>query len=126
MFMSGVAGLTAVGFGAFGAHALKATLAAHGTRDLWETAVIYHLVHAVALFGAALWMERSPTRAALWAARCWAVGILYFSGSLYGLALGGPAQLLGPITPLGGLFLLAGWSCVIVGSFTAASPSGKS
>lgn len=43
---------------------------------------------------------------------CWLLGILLFSGSLYGLALGGP-QWLGPVTPLGGIFLLAGWGGVM-------------
>ena len=36
------------------------------------------------------------------------VGVLLFSGSLYGLTLGGP-RILGPITPIGGLALLTGW-----------------
>jgi uncharacterized membrane protein YgdD (TMEM256/DUF423 family) len=40
------------------------------------------------------------------------VGIILFSGSLYGIALGGP-RWLGPVTPLGGLALLAGWFCLI-------------
>jgi uncharacterized membrane protein YgdD (TMEM256/DUF423 family) len=44
-----------------------------------------------------------------------------FSGSLYLLALGGP-RWLGPITPLGGLALIAGWICVIAAAF---SPAGE-
>jgi uncharacterized membrane protein YgdD (TMEM256/DUF423 family) len=41
------------------------------------------------------------------------IGTLFFSGSLYFLALGGP-KILGPITPLGGLCFLIGWLCLIL------------
>ena len=44
----------AVALGAFGAHALKGTLEANGTRDIWNTAVLYHLAHAIALVVLAL------------------------------------------------------------------------
>jgi uncharacterized membrane protein YgdD (TMEM256/DUF423 family) len=40
--------------------------------------------------------------------RLWAAGTVVFSGSLYALALGGP-RWLGPVTPLGGTALIAGW-----------------
>jgi uncharacterized membrane protein YgdD (TMEM256/DUF423 family) len=48
--------------------------------------------------------------AASWTVRLWAAGSVLFSGSLYGLALDGP-RWLGPVTPLGGLALIAGWVC---------------
>lgn len=99
-------GFTGVALGAFGAHALKATLLAHGTAATWQTAVHYHLIHTVALLGLAGWADGWPQ--ARWTGRCWAAGVILFSGSLYWLALGGP-KILGPITPLGGLALLAGW-----------------
>lgn len=44
--------------------------------------------------------------------------MVLFSGSLYWLALGGPTWL-GPITPLGGLLLMTGWLCLVVGLATA-------
>ena len=44
-----ILGAAGVALGAFGAHALKATLEASGRTDTWETAVFYHLVHALAL-----------------------------------------------------------------------------
>ena len=46
------------------------------------------------------------------ACNCWLTGIVLFSGSLYALALQGP-RWLGPVTPLGGLFLIAGWLCLL-------------
>ena len=92
-------GFTGVALGAFGAHALKETLHAHGTTATWQTAVLYQLIHAVALLAYPGWS---------WAGRCWIAGVVMFSGSLYWLALGGP-KFLGPVTPLGGIALLLGW-----------------
>lgn len=114
-FAAGFFGLTGVTLGAFGAHGLRDTLAQQGTMHAWETAVHYQLIHTVALLGAALWLKlpaAGSLRAMLWATRMWSAGILFFSGSLYGLALGGP-RFLGPITPLGGIAFLVGWGLVI-------------
>jgi uncharacterized membrane protein YgdD (TMEM256/DUF423 family) len=119
---AGIFGGSGVVLGAFGAHALKVSLAQRGMADVWDTAVKYQLVHAVALLALAAWIEaRSANgqddpgwrKAATWAARCWVAGISLFSGSLYLLALGGP-RWLGPITPLGGLALIAGWVLLAV------------
>lgn len=103
---AGLLGFAGVVLGAFGAHALKETLAANGTTSVWQTAVLYHLVHALALLALAGWTAGWPK--AEWVGRCWIAGIILFSGSLYWLALGGP-KFLGPITPLGGLAFLLGW-----------------
>ena len=103
---AGFFGFTGVALGAFGAHALKENLAAKGTAFVWHTAVLYHLVHAVALLALAGWTDGWPK--SRWIGWCWIVGIIMFSGSLYWLALGGP-KFLGPVTPLGGLAFLLGW-----------------
>ena len=123
LYVAGLFGATGVAAGAFGAHALKAFLLAQGTLDTWQTAAHYQLVHAVALFALAGW-HRGETDAiaalrATWAARCWTTGILLFSGSLYGLAAGGP-RWLGPVTPLGGLALIAGWFWLVAAARTDA------
>jgi uncharacterized membrane protein YgdD (TMEM256/DUF423 family) len=97
-------GAAGVALGAFGAHGLRARLDARGL-EVWETAVRYHLVHAVALLALALSPYAAQLRTAGW---LFAAGIALFSGSLYALALGGP-RLLGPVTPLGGFALIAGW-----------------
>lgn len=110
-------GALAVGLGAFGAHALRERLEQAGHLDTWQTAVLYHALHALALVGYGLW--RAHARAACaqdgacragrpWAGIAFALGLLAFSGSLYGLALGGP-RVLGPVTPSGGALLLLGW-----------------
>ena len=117
---AGVFGATGVAVGAFGAHALRAVLAERGMTNAWETAVRYHLLHAVTLLAIAVWMGQSApgsTRVIAWAARSWILGIVLFSGSLYGLALGGP-RWLGPITPLGGVCLMAGWILLIAAALS--------
>ena len=110
--IAAVLGLAGVAAGAFGAHALRETLAERGTTGAWETAVFYQLVHAVTVFVLALKGDRPPAAPAgrhrKRAALSWVAGVLLFSGSLYLLALGGP-RWLGPVTPLGGLALIAGW-----------------
>lgn len=103
--VAGVMGLLGVALGAFGAHGLKNILATNDTAAIWQTAVLYHLVHAVASLWAA---DRTPM--IVWV---WTVGILVFSGSLYILAITN-MRWLGAITPIGGLFFLAGWVLVIL------------
>jgi len=98
----------AVALGAFGAHALRSTIEARGMLESWKTAVLYHLIHAIALLVLAL--HGPANRAAGW---LFVAGIILFSGSLYGMALTG-ARWLGPVTPLGGLCFLAGWACLVI------------
>jgi uncharacterized membrane protein YgdD (TMEM256/DUF423 family) len=98
----------AVAFGAFGAHALKTTLQASGMMDAWNKAVLYHLVHAVALL--ALGLNGAGNRASYYLL---AAGILLFSGSLYTMALSN-VRWLGAITPVGGLCFLAGWAWLVI------------
>src|SRR5580765_6921416 len=98
----------AVALGAFGAHALKTTLQASGMLDAWNKAVLYHLVHAVALVALAL--HGAGNRATYFLL---AAGILLFSGSLYAMALTN-VRWLGAITPLGGLCFLAGWAWLVI------------
>jgi uncharacterized membrane protein YgdD (TMEM256/DUF423 family) len=98
-----IAGLCAVALGAFGAHMLRAHLDSLGTAQIWQTGVLYHLVHAVVLLVLSSW---GPVPK--WSFRLLLTGVIIFSGSLYLLAVTG-FRWLGAITPLGGLALLAGW-----------------
>ena len=98
----------AVALGAFGAHALKETLQANAMAEVWNKAVLYHFVHAIALLVLATLPAASRVAAALLLA-----GIVLFSGSLYALALTN-MKWLGAITPVGGLCFLAGWLWLIV------------
>jgi uncharacterized membrane protein YgdD (TMEM256/DUF423 family) len=105
--VSAIMGFLAVALGAFGAHGLEPTLRANGLMDRWNTAAHYHLIHAVAMVAVAL---HAPLRKWTW--RCWLLGTLIFSGSLYFLAALN-MKILGPVTPFGGLFLLGGWLMLI-------------
>jgi|TARA_Y100000294_G_scaffold173215_1_gene189012 uncharacterized membrane protein YgdD (TMEM256/DUF423 family) len=107
---AGVFGASGVLLGAFGAHALR-DLLDEGGGGTWETAVIYQLVHAVALTGVGLWSGMKPSKIIQIAGVCLIGGVLLFSGSLYVLVLHGPSWL-GPVTPLGGVLLTAAWICI--------------
>jgi len=107
--LAGISGFVAVALGAFGAHALKTHFTPEMT-DIYRTAVLYHLVHTVALFGYGIWVDRNS--GVRWPGWCFGAGILVFSGSLYVLAVTG-IRWLGAVTPIGGVLLLAGWAGVI-------------
>jgi uncharacterized membrane protein YgdD (TMEM256/DUF423 family) len=94
----------AVALGAFGAHALKPTLERNGMTDAWNKAVLYHLIHALALFVLAAF--GAANRGAAW---LFMAGIMFFSGSLYLMALTN-ARWLGPVTPIGGLCFSGRWA----------------
>jgi uncharacterized membrane protein YgdD (TMEM256/DUF423 family) len=103
--LAGALGFLGVALGAFGAHGLRDRLAP-GMLDVYKTGVLYHLLHAVALLVVALAADKLARPRAV--AALWAAGIVIFSGSLYALALTG-VGVLGAITPIGGLLLMAGW-----------------
>ncbi|HZF42180.1 MAG TPA: DUF423 domain-containing protein [Sphingomonadaceae bacterium] len=95
---------TGVAMGAFGANALRDTLGPDKLAT-WNTAVQYQMWHAVALAAlSAVAIPRLGLPSALLVA-----GTILFSGSLYALALTG-ARWLGPVTPLGGMLMIAGWA----------------
>lgn len=100
--------LLAVALGAFGAHALKAKLETSGMLDVWNKAVLYHFLHAIALVALALYGASNRASYFLFVG-----GIVLFSGSLYTMALSN-TRWLGAITPLGGLCFLAGWAWLVI------------
>jgi uncharacterized membrane protein YgdD (TMEM256/DUF423 family) len=111
--------ITAVLLGAFGAHALKAILTPEKLQS-YETGVRYQLIHALALIALSIYGQINKTNDFLnkgigWAAHFFIVGSFLFSGSIYGLALLSVihpswAFVLGPVTPIGGLFFMLGWA----------------
>lgn len=110
--LAGVLGFIGVAAGAFGAHALRDRLAPE-LMSAYQTGVLYHLVHAVALLGVAWLVTRDGSLAARAAGLCFVAGIVLFSGSLYTMALTG-VRALGAVTPFGGVAFLAGWVCVCI------------
>ena len=107
--ISAIVGFLAVALGAFGAHGLHDVLEKNARLAIWETAVLYHLTHAVVMLVIA---TLRPLRIAAW----WLMlaGIVIFSGTLYVLALTN-VKWLGAITPLGGVCLLGGWLALAFG-----------
>lgn len=113
-----VYGLLAVVTGAFGAHALKSKLEP-AQLEVWHTAVQYQFYHVFALLFLAT-LNPSNNNLLEWSYYFFTFGIVLFSGSLYLLAtrdlLGmNWIKLLGPITPLGGLFFILGWGMLGLG-----------
>ena len=109
-------GLLAVVLGAFGAHGLKPHLSPY-QQVIYEKGVSYQFYHTLAAFLACVLYEVRQLRYLLTAAVLFLIGILFFSGSLYILATadltGFPLKLAGPVTPIGGLFFIAGWATLI-------------
>ncbi|EJO33573.1 hypothetical protein QWC_01200 [Achromobacter marplatensis] len=109
--------MVAVGAGAFGAHGLKRMLTPE-LLSVWQTGVMYHLIHALGLFIIALLSARfrSPLLSA--AGLVMFAGIVLFSGSLYILSLTG-THWLGAVTPIGGAAFLAAWAMVALAAYRA-------
>ena len=115
--LAGALGFTAVAFGAFGAHGLRGRLSP-AMLEVYRTGALYHLVHAVAALAVALAGDR--LRRGRLILTLLSAGIVVFAGSLYALAITG-ITVLGAITPLGGLLLLAAWALVAL----EAAPNSK-
>lgn len=103
-------GALGVALGAFGAHALRGRVPAE-LLAAWQTGVLYHLLHSVALLALGLFASATG-RNVLLPAALWSAGIVLFSGSLYLLA-GAGQRWAGPVTPLGGLCLIGGWLALL-------------
>jgi len=104
-----LAGLSVM-LGAFGAHSLKDRLT-EKSLDTFHTAQFYQFMHSIALVLVGfliLKLGEDASKRLHKAGWFFTAGIVLFSGSLYGLALGGP-RFLGPMTPIGGLCFMTGW-----------------
>lgn len=98
----------AVIMGAFGAHSLKTQLSEE-MMDVYQTAVDYHMYHALGLILTGLLANSaSSSNLPAWAGSSMFIGILLFSGSLYILSITG-IRWLGAITPFGGTAFILGW-----------------
>ncbi|MGB3777598.1 MAG: DUF423 domain-containing protein [Tunicatimonas sp.] len=118
LLTAAVLGGLSVGIGAFGAHALRATLEAGGRLETFETAVKYQFYHTLALLAIGILMYHIPDKRLGYAALAMVIGIVIFSGSLYVLCLTG-VRWLGAVTPLGGVALIVGWGLLFWGIYKA-------
>ena len=103
LFLAGLNGAIGVAAGAYAAHG-----AAPAAADLLRTGSSYQMWHALALLGIAALLERSPESFLQVAGWLFCIGVVLFSGSLYGLGLGAP-RWFGRVAPIGGLALILGW-----------------
>lgn len=113
--------IIAVGAGAFGAHGLKRVLDAD-MLAVWQTAVLYQLIHALGLLAVAWLSTRYASALVPVAGWLMFAGIILFSGSLYLLA-GTGTRILGAITPIGGVAFLVAWALLAWAAI--AQPAGR-
>lgn len=112
-------GALAITFGAFGAHLLKKYMSSELLIS-FETGVRYQMYHALLLIGLSNFLDFNNSYSTY---SCYLIiiGVFLFSFSIYGLCLsstfGKKIKILGPITPLGGLCLIAGWILLLLASF---------
>lgn len=114
----GTFALLSVIIGAFAAHGLKHRLDEYAL-GIIQIATQYQMSHALALLMCGIFsfqLKQQPTDQLFWlklSAVCFTFGIIFFSGSLYALAITGQ-KWLGPITPFGGLLFILGWLSFII------------
>lgn len=109
LFLAGISGAAAVGAGAYGAHGLAGK--ERVLVEAFRTGVLYHLVHSLALIGAAWAADRATgwrVAAAHVAGIAFLAGIVLFSGTLYVFGISGVVPAVGA-APAGGMMLIVGW-----------------
>jgi len=114
---AGIFGALAVITGAFGVHGLSSKLTPQDMQ-VWNTAVQYQFYHVFALIGLST-LSRYQTRLINDCYYLFSAGIIFFSGSLYLLAIRGFmewswVETIGPVTPLGGVLFIGGWITMAV------------
>ncbi|NQE60319.1 DUF423 domain-containing protein [Caulobacter sp. RHG1] len=102
--LAAISGLLAVGFGAFAAHGVTEPKPV----EWLKTGSQYQMFHALAVIGAAA-LHRLGVKGMGLTAGLFLAGTLIFTGTLYAMALGAP-RILGAVTPIGGVLLMAGWA----------------
>lgn len=109
--IAAASGLLAVILAAAGAHVLPQD--GVEAQKLWATALQMHLFHTAALLGLAALIQPGSPGPGLWSGILMTAGMVLFSGSLY-LRASGFTLVPGPVTPFGGLLLMAGWTTLIL------------
>ena len=109
-------GLSVAG-GAFGAHALKAQLTEKAVAT-FEVGTRYQMYHSLTLLLVGLlWLQLPDNSWLSYASWAFIIGIVIFSGSLYGVSLSG-IKVLGAVAPIGGLALIVGWALLATAAFS--------
>jgi uncharacterized membrane protein YgdD (TMEM256/DUF423 family) len=119
LLIGAILGALSVILGAFAAHGLKKIVPAESITT-FETGVRYQFYHTFALLAVGILLERFQSQSLVWAGYLFVAGIILFSGSLYLLAILKSTEnvglsKIGIITPIGGLFFVAGWIMLFIG-----------
>lgn len=125
----GTFGAIGVMLGALGAHALKQVLTPEQIMS-FQTGVRYHLIHTLLLLMVFILYQQKPLKSLKRIYLFVVLGILCFSGSIYLLNLrylinADWLKILGPVTPIGGLLLIAGWILLAFSSKAFVSSKGE-
>ena len=112
LLIGALAAFLGVALGAFGAHALRARLSPQSL-EVFESGVRYQMYHALGLFAVAWARTQWANSYATAAGWLFVAGTLFFSGSLYALAMTGTRSW-GAVAPIGGGCFIAGWACLVV------------
>ena len=121
LVIASILGGLSVVAGSFASHALKENLSQYSL-DIFQTGARLQMYHSLALLMVAflLIIEEPPQSLMLVAGYAFITGIVIFSGSLYALSITG-FKWLGAITPIGGVVLIVGWSCLAIASWNLRS-----
>ncbi len=114
IILGAICTMMSVGTGAFGAHGLEGKLS-DKYMSVWEKAVNYQMYHGLGLIIIGV-ISGTTSINVNWAGWLLFLGVVFFSGSLYILALT-QIRILGAITPIGGVLFIAGWLMLIISTF---------
>ncbi len=106
-------GITAVMLGAFGAHALQ-SMVVEKKIESFRTGVTYQFYHTITLLALGWIQYNHPKKIFRYATFFFIIGTILFSGSLYILTFV-ELNALGFATPIGGVFFILGWLCLLIG-----------
>lgn len=111
-----ILGATAIVLGAFAAHGLKSKINEESIK-VFETGVRYQMYHALFLLfvGSSQFISSKAKQLVLYLV---IIGVLLFSGSIYGLATNSLSafdfKTIGFITPIGGVLLISAWLVLLI------------
>ncbi|MGG5487784.1 DUF423 domain-containing protein [Gaetbulibacter sp. PBL-D1] len=116
LITASILGILSIVLGAFAAHGLKSLVSAEMI-DTFETGVKYQMYHAILLLfvGSTTLVTQKAKKTIFYLVL---VGVLFFSGSIYGLATNVLSSFdfksIGFITPIGGLLLILSWVVLLI------------
>ncbi|WP_417871660.1 DUF423 domain-containing protein [Winogradskyella sp.] len=112
-----ILGILGIILGAFAAHGLEKLVDAEAI-NTFETGVRYQIYHAffLLILGGTSFVDLKTKKIVFYLVL---VGVLFFSGSIYGLATnelsGFDFKTIAMITPIGGLLLITAWALMLIG-----------